>query len=325
MKKPFFRFTVLIVLFLGFSLHAQDFSHVDSKVGAYPDSFSSLDKFADRINADFTKDDEKARAIFTWVAHHVVYDIGKYGVNERPVGFSYRTEAEKLEKLKELNEDLAKRTLKTQKGVCQGYCALFVAIAERTGLEAVIIPGTSKSNIAHIGDGPGAKDHAWNTVKINGEWKLLDLTWGAGTATGSPLRFEYNFNDSYFFTNPDIFFLNHFPDEKKWLLTNKTENDFAGLPLYFGNYHKGKYELLSPQQGMITDRRANTLLFKIRNIKPQDTVVYAFSKSKQFKLVKPVFNGNIAEFKVPLEAGSNGYLMLYINEKSVLAYRINRG
>lgn len=323
--KTFFK-TILISLFiLGFSLHAQDFSHVDSKVRLYPDKFSSLDNFAEKINSDFTRDDEKARAIFTWIALNVEYDIGKYGVNERPVAFSYRTEAEKLEKQKQFKEDLAKRTLKTKKGVCQGYCALFIAIAERTGLEAVIIPGTSKSHIAHIGDGPGAKDHAWNAVKINGEWKLLDPTWGAGTVTGKPLRFEYNFNDSYFFTSPDVFFLNHFPDDKKWLLTNKTENDFAGLPLYFGNYHKGKYELLSPQQGMVTDGRANALKFKIRNIKPQDTVVYAFSRSKQFKLVKPVFKENIAEFDIPLEPGSNGYLMLYINQKSVLAYRINRG
>lgn len=327
MKNGSFKSVIVLLLITLFSgkIPAQDFTKVDAVVKRYPNKFSSLDKFAEKVNTDFTRDDEKARAIFTWIALNVEYDIGKYGVNERPVGFSYRTEAEKLAKLKEMDEKLATTTLKNKKAVCHGYSALFKIIANKVGLEAEIIPGTSKSHPSHVGAGPGARDHAWNAVKIGGEWKLLDVTWAAGTATGNPLRFEFRFNDAFFFTHPDTFFLNHFSDDKKWLLTDKTEKDFANLPLYYGNYLSGGYELISPKYGTFKGVRNGVLSFKIKNISPQDTVAYVFSKERIFKMVKPVFNGDVAEFEVEFNNNSIGLLTLYINRKSVLAYRINRG
>src|SRR5690606_707957 len=131
MKKTSFKSIIILLLFTLFSgkMTAQDFTKVDDVVKGYPNKFSSLDKFAEKVNADFTRDDEKAHAIFTWIALNVEYDIGKYGVNERPVGFSYRTEAEKLAKLKEMDEKLAITTLKSKKAVCHGYSALFKVVA----------------------------------------------------------------------------------------------------------------------------------------------------------------------------------------------------
>src|SRR5690606_15652960 len=136
--------------------------------------------------------------------------------------------------------------IKSKRGVCQGYATLYTIIADKAGLESVIVTGSSKSHPAHIGKQPGNSDHAWNAIKIGGEWKLVDVTWGAGTATGNPPKFNFKFSDKYFFTDPDVFFLNHFPDDKKWLMTNRSEKEFADLPLYYGNYHMGGYEFVSP-------------------------------------------------------------------------------
>ncbi len=184
-----------LLLFLSFAIPAaaQDFAKVDKKVKAYPKSFSDIDKLARRINEDFSRDDEKARAIFTWIAINVRYDLAASRVNKGPIGFSYKTQEEKLAKQKKFRDELAIRTLKSKKGVCQGYSTLFAEVAERVGLEAVIIPGASKSNITQIGKKPGNSDHAWNAVKIEGQWKLLDVTWAAGAATGNPPKFEFRF------------------------------------------------------------------------------------------------------------------------------------
>jgi len=315
-------YIALLLLTFGFA-QAQNFAKVDNTVKAYP-KFSDPDKLAAQLGADFKQDDLKARAIFTWIALNVKYDLAAYGINRQPVGFSYSTQEEKIAKQKIMHEDLALKTIKSKKGVCEGYSTLFAVVAEKAGLEAVIIPGTSKSHPAHIGKGPGASDHAWNAVKINGEWKLLDTTWAAGVVTGDKPAFVFKFNDGYFFAEPDVFFLNHYPDDKQWLLTKKSGEDFANLPLYYGNYLMGNYQFLAPNTGSFTDKKYNVIPFKIKNLKQGDAVHYAFSKDRKIIQAKPVVNNGITEFDVPLDNGSNGTLTIYINQKSVAAYRINR-
>lgn len=317
--------TLLVIISFGFASYAQDFAKVDNIVADYPKSFSAPDKLAERINADFKRDDEKARAIFTWIAKNVKYDLAAYGVAERPVAYSFRTQEEKEARQRKFKEDLADKTLKTKKGVCQGYSTLFAVVAEKTGLEAEIIPGTSKSHPTHIGKLPTASDHAWNAVKIDGEWKLLDVTWAAGTVTGERPVFKFKFNDKYFFSNPDVFFLNHYPDDKKWLLTNKSEQEFAQLPLYYGNYLAGDYQFISPGIGVLPNSKPVMVPFRIKNLKPGDKVAYAFSNNNMFKEVQPVRNGDVAEFEIALDNSARGYLTVYINQRSVAAYKISRG
>jgi len=319
-----FNSCLLLFLFLGFSANAQDYAKVDNVVKTYPKSFSSPDKLAALIVKDFTRDDEKARAIFTWVATNVKYDYAAYGVNERPVAYAFKTQEEKIAKQKALKEELAQKTLKSKKGVCQGYATLYAVVADKVGLKSEIIPGTSKSHPMHIGKAPGASDHAWNAVKIGGEWKLLDATWGAGTMTGAKPEFVFKFNDKYFFSDPDIFFLNHFPDDKKWLLTKKTESDFANLPLYYGNCLMNGYEFLTPNSGVLKAVAGSVITFKVKNIKPGELVHYTFSKDKVFNEVKLEKSGDITSFSIPLSSKSVGTLTVYINQKSVASYKIDK-
>lgn len=313
----------LILLLVSFTAFGQDYAKADDVVRDYPKSFSDTDKLAGLINKDFKRDHEKARAIFTWIATNVKYDLAAYGVNERPIGFSYSTQQEKIEKQKKLEYDLALKTLRSRRGVCQGYSTLYKILAEKTGLEAVIVTGTSKSHPAHIGKMPGASDHAWNAVKIDGQWKLLDVTFGAGAVSGNPPVFQFRYNDKYFFTDPKVFFLNHYPDDEKWLFTQATAGDFANLPLYYGNYHMGGYEFLTPAMGTYT-AKPSVLTFKVKNLKPEDRLAYAFSRERIFRKIVPVRNGDTAEFQVPLSAASAGTLTIYVNQKSAVAYRIEK-
>lgn len=50
--------------------------------------------------------------------------------------------------------------------VCSGYARLFMQLCNKYGLECVPVYGT----------GAGG-NHAWNKVKVNGEWKYMDVTW----------------------------------------------------------------------------------------------------------------------------------------------------
>lgn len=309
----------MLVLFVGYA-HAQDFTKVDSTVKGYPSTYNSIDRLASRINADFQRDDEKARAIFTWIALNIRYDTNPNAQGRKPIKYTYSNEAERLAKIAEIENDLADVTLKSKKGVCHGYAMLYTIIARKTGLESEVVHGNAKALPADIGKLPTNSNHAWNAVKISGQWKLIDVTWGSGGITGKSRDFGFKYDDKYFFTDPDVFFLNHFPDDKKWLMTNRSAGDFASLPLY---YDLG-YELVSPNIGVIKAAGGNTLPIKIKGIKPTDEVAYQFTSGGFSSRVSPKFANGVGEFNVLLDKSARGTLTIFVNKMSVAAYTIQR-
>ncbi len=323
MRKLLFNLSLLF-LFIPLGVFAQDYEKVDATVRAYPRSFTALDRLADRINNDFTREDEKARAIFTWIATNVSYDLAAIGVRRGSAGFSYSSEEELIAKKKKFTEDMAYKTLRSKKGVCQDYATLYVVIAEKVGLEAQVVPGTSKSYPSHIGRYPNSSDHAWNVVKVNGEWKLLDVTWGAGSVIGSTKKFEFDFNDSYFFSSPKEFFLKHYPEDEKWLLLKATKEEFAALPLYYRNYFREGYEVITPITGILTTGQG-VITFKMKHLKPAEKIAYVFTNNNVFNEIKPVLSNDIAEFQIPLDRSSVGVLTIYVNGESIVSYRIDKG
>lgn len=52
------------------------------------------------------------------------------------------------------------------KCVCAGYAAAFKLLAEEAGLDAIVVTGFLDGSLAH----------AWNKVKIDGEWQIVDVT-----------------------------------------------------------------------------------------------------------------------------------------------------
>src|SRR4029077_3289564 len=59
--------------------------------------------------------------------------------------------------------------------------------------------------------------HAWNAVKIDGHWQLVDTTWGAGALLGK--EFKKKYNEYYFLTPPEQLVLTHLPNDPQWQLS----------------------------------------------------------------------------------------------------------
>jgi hypothetical protein len=105
--------------------------------------------------------------------------------------------------------------------VCEGYAGLFAALALKAGLEALVCSGDGKG-FGHVPLEPHDpvpafdSNHAWNAVRIdNGEWKLLDACWGAGSI-GCQMRgegYKRAFNPSMFTMDNSDFGAKHFPSE----------------------------------------------------------------------------------------------------------------
>jgi hypothetical protein len=196
----------------------RDYSALDKAVLRTPPgaeaSIAALAKWLQRPDQADT-----ARAIYTWIAHNISYDTQAYfGHSEIKGGDAPRSGD-------------ARSTLARRKAVCQGFAELYQGLAEACGLECAIVSGHAKGYGFKAGDGGLESNHAWNTVKIDGRWRLLDSTWGAG-AIGRDRRFEPRFTDFYFFTPPHYFIFNHYPDDPTWQLLPKPVSmaTYAAIP-----------------------------------------------------------------------------------------------
>lgn len=136
-----------------------------------------------------------------------------------------------------------------RKGVCAGYANLFKAIADKMEIPARYVVGDVRENDGSIA-GVG---HAWNAVSIESRWYLIDATWGAG-GVDDKLRFVRDYNPSYLLTPPEIFAVNHLPDEPQWQLRSPelTRGDFARQPLLPANFFAQGYQLIEPRRSQIS-------------------------------------------------------------------------
>jgi hypothetical protein len=164
---------------------------------APPEAEASPETLAAYLTKPARNPREKARAIFRWITDRVAYDAegffsGRYGDNR------------------------AEAVLRNRKAVCEGFANLFELLCRHAGVEAVKIRGSAKG----VGYVPGTKGrggpHAWNAVRLDGTWQLVDATWGAGGLTDK--RFTKRFEDYYFLTSPEQLIFTHLPADATWQL-----------------------------------------------------------------------------------------------------------
>ena len=194
---------ILLVLAWTVPVHAQaEFTSLDAQArNTRKSEYATPGDLAKALCKDIKNDRDKARALFSWLAANIRYDVKGMERNS--------PEAQSQE---EYEGKLVKQAYRSGKGICMDYALLYKTMAEAVGLECIFISGHAKASVRESWNG-----HAWNAVKIDGAWKLLDPTWGAGF-TDDNNKFQQIFQPGYFFTAPRIFALDHFPDDPKWQL-----------------------------------------------------------------------------------------------------------
>ncbi|MGK7957628.1 MAG: transglutaminase domain-containing protein, partial [Crocosphaera sp.] len=145
----------------------------------------------------------------------------------------------------------AKEVFKTGKAVCEGYAKLFQAIATEMGEEVVYIEGKVRGEFApddiipqYLKWSDPLYDwtrHAWNGVKIDNNWYLVDTTWDDS---------ERNYYTDYLMPNEKVMNISHLPDQEAWQLSNQPHSaqKFEKQPLLTPDFFKKGLEPLSPIQ-----------------------------------------------------------------------------
>lgn len=127
---------------------------------------------AEEITDGLTKEREKAKAIYKFVAENVSYDVEKFKEDIfHP-------------------DDSAVATLESGSGICQDYAFLTLALLRSIDIESRYVQGYAGGR------------HAWVEAKVDGEWIEMDPTWGAGYIDGDEFHFKYN--KDYFDPDPEF-------------------------------------------------------------------------------------------------------------------------
>lgn len=316
-------FILLFAIFINISLKGQIDESIKQLVRSYPSSISSCEKLAERINTDFSSTKDRAGAIYVWITYNISYDVEAANSNKKSKGFTYRTQEEKLQKEEKYNDKIISKAFRKRKAICDGYSRIFKKLCDLSNIECVIISGTSKTTKTDIGKLPKISDHAWNAIKVDDKWELIDATWGAGNVNSKTKEFKREYREEYFCTKPEYFFLKHFPKDPKWLLLKKSKKDFANLPLYYSSFFISEIEFISPNKGIIEKAKKSIVHFKIKVNGKTPHLTYAFNNDKHSKAVDVTSNNGEITFSIPIDNRRRGYLTIYHRNRAIVMYKLN--
>lgn len=310
-----------LFLLISFSTFTQHFEQVDAKVLEYP-RFSKVEDLANKIEKDFSSDADKVRAAFFWLAKNIRYNLKEfYNPEQRYYRFSYSSEAEKEQKLQEVKDKLIDATFKNKTGVCEEYAQSFKKICDLLNIEAEVLKGYVRNSAKEIGVMPNTTNHAWNAVKVDGKWIILDATWAAGfLRNGKWIR---KFNTYYFDMPKDKTFKTHYPEDQLWVLRfgRMSLEEFYNQPIYKKTFLGLKAELLSPKKGIIYLTPNENITLKFKNLDPKLLVFYTIKGNNLAQKPKLVKENNITTLTIK-NPNRNTNITIYINKSDALHFKI---
>lgn len=160
------------------------------------DTEASIERLAAHLGKSAKDDREKARLIYRWITEHIAYDVE--GVLADGASM----------------EDVLRKRVAS----CESYADLFEQLGKQMGLEVAKVHGWAKG----YGYVAGSKledrnsTHTWNAVKLDGQWRLVDCTWGSGVIVDR--KFVKQYRDHFFLPSPEQFLFTHFPADSQWQL-----------------------------------------------------------------------------------------------------------
>jgi hypothetical protein len=241
--------------------------------GVFSNPETYLDPLVEFLIKDVKDEFLKVKLIHDWIADNI----------------GYSTEAVSLEGLAAGESGLGfADVLRSRKSVCEGFTTLFQAMCGHAGIESEKISGWARGygfNVL-VPEDPRESNHAWNAVRIHGEWHLLDVTWDAGHRF--PGRaWEKDYTTAYLFLEPKHFIYTHLPLDSRWQLIEPKISDaqFAGLPYLRGEFFSFGLELLSALSK--NNRVKDTAQAKLRI--PENVEIAAYLESGVEKLPERAF------------------------------------
>lgn len=141
------------------------YGQTDTLIGKNASSSKDYQKLTASVCADAQNEQQKANAIFNWIATHIAYDI-------------------ELAKNPNRKAETPKSVLASGKATTDGYVTLYVAMAKAAGVHAAAVDGYARQAYYDNGDPYVVHNYSWVAVEIEGKWYIVDPIAGAGHIVG---------------------------------------------------------------------------------------------------------------------------------------------
>jgi len=214
-------------------------------VSAMPESEqTSVETVGAYFAARITNKRELAKALHDFVVNRLHYDHDALELIE-------------AHDYKNVPEQTADAVFARRAGVCEGYARLMTALGKAAGVDVTYVTGyirDSERRLAVSDDpwDPSQREalegvgHAWNAVKLDDGWHLIDATWD------DPTGGEHD--TTYLFVPPRMMAFDHYPEDSAWQLlpTPLSLGDFVRQPLLSPEIGKIGLTLVSPTRSQVT-------------------------------------------------------------------------
>jgi Transglutaminase-like superfamily len=199
------QFIFSVSLFLGpLSITAQNFARIDSlAVNAPIWTTRTAEDLSAYCEANAVGELEKVRFYFVWIARHIRYDDKTYGKYRQ--NMDYNVEKQSIPVV------FAERT-----AVCRGYALLLERLCRQSNMAARYVAGYGKAqlNDEHL------EPHAWNAIRIEGNWELFDPTWASNSLQKDSTNLSAHF-ENWFMPPPVMFSRQHWSYDPIFQFTNE--------------------------------------------------------------------------------------------------------
>lgn len=202
--------------------------HPEARAAPEP-STRSVAALAEYIRGRAATPLERLRVLHDWMATHIAYEDAA-GLDAPP------------------DPDPAE-VLRTRKAVCSGFARLFRDAARALGVEAAFVVGRTRAPEGDL----APTGHAWNAVKLDGAWYLVDVTWDVTRWTSGKTQ---PYSTHYFLAPPEVFRVTHLPEQAAWQLTDSPLGLAAFLrqPMCKPTFFANGLRLLAPRRPQVTTR-----------------------------------------------------------------------
>lgn len=287
------------------------------KTDEFVQSIGSLDSLnmgtiARIITQHFSEKEDKARAVFSWIATHIAYETNTGRANNP----KYNT------------TDVV---LKNRKATSGGYAALFQDMCSIADIRCLTVDGYLRKTTDDILEPNIEINHTWNVVQLGQSpdtWYYVDVTLASGWIDKKTKTFIPHFSDAYFFANKNVFNLQHYPDNIHWQLGKgpKSLKDFYQLPVIKDGAYLFTLEKMFPSQGLIKAKTSQPINFNFSFIPSKNLInkvsllIDANKKSQIIPINLFNTNNTSLQFNYSFDTEGEFSVTVLINDKACLQY-----
>ncbi|MBL7813646.1 MAG: hypothetical protein JNL70_01485 [Saprospiraceae bacterium] len=196
---------IALILFLPKNVFSENFKYIDSlSLRLTEQSVQSLEDLVSYCEQYTQSDVARVRFYFVWVATHIQYDESLNTENQSP-----------------------EQVFSNKKAICSGYSRLFAFLCAKSGMAARYVSGYAKET----NDVTSIQNHAWNIVRIDGQWQAFDVTWAANELEESSEDSISPAFETWFMPEATLFQATHLPFDPAFQLTSK----LVSRAVFFGD------------------------------------------------------------------------------------------